>query len=570
MLGNLAHVGAQSVDVDVEADEGCRCTQTGFSGRASTGFIGCRAHYASQGDDRFFCYLEDPRTCPDAAFSQRFPGATYRFCTPPPPPRTVLEVVEDIGALSTLNAVIEFTGLAGALNVTTTEAGENVTIFAPTNSAFAAAAEALGVESAADLLTEENKPLLTAVLLFHVAPEVLTSADVIDAGGSATLPTLSDASFNELRIVAEEFNSRFRAYSNRLTSSDLNPSSLLSFAIEERVFAKENAFGAHVLRGDIETGNGFVQIIDRVLRPPEDIASIAARVPRLSSFVAALEAASLLDTFTCVDGECPAKPVTVFAPTNAAFATLLAELGISEEELLADVDLLRNVLLYHVSDPAIVTEPVLVQDLAQGKELTNLLGFTLTGGVESIQENVSTRDGGSIVISSRAVPKISGEVNDAKIVAAANVGAFNGVVHLIDNVLIPPPVFEEEDVELVDEPLEDDATPDELSLFDVITDDERLSILSQALSIPAAESLRLAFEEVTPDFEATIFAPTDAAFEELATALGVELEDVLAAPFLLETLLYHAALGRVTSDSFSEEASAIDTGATIRIAHARP
>merc|ERR1712157_366403 len=162
-------------------------------------------------------------------------------------------------------------------------------------------------------------------------------------------------------------------------------------------------------------------------------------------------------------------------------------------------------------------------------------------------------------ISTRSVPSISGDVNDAKIVAAANVPAFNGVVHLIDNVLIPPPVFEEEELSLVDTPLEDDATPDELSLFDVISDDERLSILSAALSVPAADSLRLALEEVTPEFEATIFAPTDEAFEALAGELGIELEEILAAPFLLETLLYHATLGRVTSDAFSEEELSIDS-----------
>lgn len=237
----------------------------------------------------------------------------------------------------------------------------------------------------------------------------------------------------------------------------------------------------------------------------------------------------------------------------------LEELGLTEEELFDNVDLLRNVLLYHVSDPGQLTEPLLVQDIANGAEVPNLLGFTLQGGVDNIQEDVSTRDGGSIVISTRSVPSISGDVNDAKIVAAANVPAFNGVIHLINNVLIPPPVFEEEDVELVDEPLEDDATPDELSLFDVISDDERLSILSQALSVPAADSLRLALEEVTPDFEATIFAPTDDAFASLASALGVELEEILAAPFLLETLLYHATLGRVTSDAFSEEELSIDS-----------
>ena len=558
--GGVMGQATERSSAEIEADRGCRCTPTGFSGRTNTGFIGCRPHYASQGDDRFFCYVEDPRTCFETAFSQRFPGATYRFCEPPPPPATVLQVIQDIGALSTLNAVLEFTGLDAALKNTAAEDGTGLTVFAPSNVAFQRAAEALGAESPADLLTEENIDLLTSVLLFHVAPQIVSSLSVIDAGGALKVPTLSDASFNDLRTVAEEFDSRFRSYQNRLTSSDLDPTKLISFAIEERIFATSNAFGAHVLRGDIEAGNGIVQIIDSVLRPPEDIASIAARVPRLRTFLEALEAASLVETFTCTNGECPAKPVTVFAPTNAAFKTLLEELGISQTELFENVDLLTSVLLYHVSDPAQLTEPLLVQEIANGAEVPNLLGSSLQGGVASLQEDVTTRDGGSIVISTRSVPKISGEVNDAKIVAAANVGAFNGVVHLIDNVLIPPPVFEEEDVELVDTPLEDDATPDELSLFDVISDDERLSILSAALSVPAADSLRLALEEVTPEFEATIFAPTDEAFEALAGELGIELEEILAAPFLLETLLYHASLGRVTSDAFSEEPLAIDTG----------
>merc|ERR1719327_1681873 len=238
MLGNNHGGGVmgqatERSSAEIEADRGCRCTPTGFSGRTNTGFIGCRPHYASQGDDRFFCYVEDPRTCLEAAFSQRFPGATYRFCEPPPPPATVLQVIQDIGALSTLNAVLEFTGLAAALNNTSAEDGAGITLFAPTNAAFQFAAEALGAESAVDLLTEDNIGLLSSVLLFHVAPEVITSRDVLDAGGSASVPTLSDASFSELRTVAEEFNSRFRAFNNRLTSSDLDPVALLNFAIEE-------------------------------------------------------------------------------------------------------------------------------------------------------------------------------------------------------------------------------------------------------------------------------------------------------------------------------------------------
>lgn len=549
--GNTETLIEEMDDSGVMDTEPCACTQTGRSGPADTGFIGCKQHYLQQGDERYFCYIADTRSCPEAAFSERFPGATYIFCDPPPPPATVLDVVEQTPELSILGAAIDAAGLGDALSA----ADVDLTLFAPTNEAFLRVAEALGIQEVESLLDPANIDLVTSILLYHVSPEAFSSAEFLSGYGTSSVPTLSDASFNSLRVVAEELN-RAQAYYNWLTESDLFPQKYLKIAIENSVFSTHGSFGAHVKRSDIQTENGVVHLIDHVLKPPSDIATIATQIPRLSTFVEALQAADLVDAFECDAGDCALKPLTVFAPTNAAFATLLEELDVSAEDLFASTDLLTDVLLYHVSDPEKVGEPVLVQDVAAGAVIPNLGGGELVGDVESISDDIQTEYGGNIVISTRAVPTINGGVNGANIVAAANVPAFNGVIHLIDNVIIPPDVLAATNATLLDEPLANNETAAELSLFDAISEIEELSILAQALSIPATDSLRAALEEVTPDFSATIFAPTNDAFISLATDLGLEPADLLTEA-ILETILYHGTLGRVPSGAFSETGSAI-------------
>lgn len=546
--------------VAAQEEPGCACTTDGFSGPIDTGIIGCDDHLRSQGDSRFFCYIGEPRTCPDAEFSQRFPGATYKFCDPPPPPASLLEYIESNPDLSILSAAVNsIGGIASALNASDATA----TLFAPTNNAFIKAADALGVQPD-ELLSSIPQDVLQSILLFHVnLDQEVGTPELLEAAGgsgkaSVSFPTASDASFNKIRIVLEELN-RVSAYLNYVTQTDLDYDMFLRVIIENQVFSRRNNLGAFVQRADIQTENGVVHIIDSVLKPPDDIATIASRVPRLSTFVQALQAADLVDEFTCDGSECPLKPVTVFAPNNAAFATLLEELDITADELFNSTELLTNVLLYHVSNPDEVTSPVLLQEIVAGAEIPNLFGGELVGGFKSLSESIQTEYGGNIVLSTKSVPIIAGAVNNATIVQGANIGAFNGVIHIIDNVLIPPSVEESEDITLLDEPLSLNETTAEESLFDAINDREDLSILSAALALESAASLRLALEEVTPDVSYTILAPNDDAFLALAEELGVSPEEVLAAPFLIETLLYHVGQGAVTSDKFSSEPAFLDT-----------
>ena len=82
------------------------------------------------------------------------------------------------------------------------------------------------------------------------------------------------------------------------------------------------------------------------LAEKKDIVDTAVGAEAFTTLVAAVKAAGLVDTLKG-DG-----PFTVFAPTNAAFAELLAELHLTKEELLGNTQLLTDVLLYHVAEGA--------------------------------------------------------------------------------------------------------------------------------------------------------------------------------------------------------------------------
>ncbi|MDX2076513.1 MAG: BMP family ABC transporter substrate-binding protein [bacterium] len=124
--------------------------------------------------------------------------------------------------------------------------------------------------------------------------------------------------------------------------------------------------------------------------------------------VQAIEAAGLVDALSA-DG-----PFTVFAPTDAAFTALLETLGLTAEELLGNTELLTSVLLYHV-----VAGSANAADLTNGQTLTTLSGLTLT----------VTIDGSTVMI------------NDATVVQA-DIATSNGVIHVIDKVLVPTQMTE--------------------------------------------------------------------------------------------------------------------------------
>lgn len=137
-----------------------------------------------------------------------------------------------------------------------------------------------------------------------------------------------------------------------------------------------------------------------------DIVDVAASIEDFSTLVAAVEAAGLVETLKG-DG-----PFTVFAPTDAAFESALASLGITAEELLADTETLTSILTYHVVAGEV--------DAATAISLDGQSAETVNGATVDI----SVVDGAVMV-------------NDAT-VTTPDVQASNGIIHVIDTVLLPP------------------------------------------------------------------------------------------------------------------------------------
>ncbi len=227
-----------------------------------------------------------------------------------------------------------------------------------------------------------------------------------------------------------------------------------------------------------------------VFATEQDIVDIAIDSPNLNVLVAALIEADLVDALRG-DG-----PFTVFAPTDDAFQDLLSALDITAADLLAHPQL-SEVLLYHV-----VGAKVMSTDLVDGMTAETLNGESIT---------VDLSDGVKINTSN---------------VIAADIEATNGVIHIIDTVLVP------EGFRL--EPLPE-------TVVDIALANDDFSILVAALI--EADLVGV----LQGDGPFTVFAPTNDAFVELITALGISAEDLLAQPDLAKVLLYHVVSGKVMS-----------------------
>jgi uncharacterized surface protein with fasciclin (FAS1) repeats len=148
---------------------------------------------------------------------------------------------------------------------------------------------------------------------------------------------------------------------------------------------------------------------DHVVAPAKNIVELAQATPDLSILVEAVVAAGLAGTLS------GAGPFTVFAPTNAAFAALLGELGVTKEALLANKTLLTAVLTYHV--------------LGSKVESTQI---PLGAAIKTVQ-------GANLTINSAGMGLAITDARGRKAnITTANIQASNGVVHLIDKVILPP------------------------------------------------------------------------------------------------------------------------------------
>jgi len=243
-------------------------------------------------------------------------------------------------------------------------------VFAPTNAAFAALLEELGVTKE-QLLA--NKPLLTAVLTYHVLGAQVSKAQIPLGKGIVPLQG------GYFKIEAKDADVVITDGRNR---------------------------EAKIIATDIYGQNGVVHLIDRVILPADkNIVEIAQSLPDFSILVDAVIAADLVETLS------GPGPFTVFAPTNAAFAALLGELGVTKDQLLANKPLLTAVLTYHVLPARALAAEVVPGDqpnTVQGQKFSISGEFVITDGRERTAN-----------------------------IAATDVFASNGVIHVIDRVILP-------------------------------------------------------------------------------------------------------------------------------------
>ena len=138
--------------------------------------------------------------------------------------------------------------------------------------------------------------------------------------------------------------------------------------------------------------------------PQRNIVEIAQSNPDLSILVEAVVAAGLAQNLS-------SGSLTVFAPTNAAFAALLTELGVSKADLLANTALLTKVLTYHV-----VPARVLKAEVSINTAITTVQGqsFTVNSSLVITDQNMRTSS-----------------------IVATDVFTSNGVIHVVDKVLLP-------------------------------------------------------------------------------------------------------------------------------------
>ncbi len=159
---------------------------------------------------------------------------------------------------------------------------------------------------------------------------------------------------------------------------------------------------AGIAAADIYASNGIIHVIDSVMLPRKNLVETAAAAGAFKTLLAAATAAGLADVLSN-DG-----PFTIFAPTDEAFAALTPG---TVEALLQDIPTLQAILKYHV-----VSGKILSTDLAEGST------------------KVASLQGGMLPINNADGVTVAGAQ-----VVQADVIAGNGVIHVIDSVLIPAP-----------------------------------------------------------------------------------------------------------------------------------
>ena len=302
-----------------------------------------------------------------------------------------------------------------------------ITLFAPTDMAFSALVETMGEDAFNALL--EDKAALTDLLLFHIVDGVVTTEEL-----TARLDEDPDNGFSLSTMNGQYMDVQY---------TEFTPEPEATAEAEEVTPTPQEAFTAITFNGarlrvemsDIVAANGIIHVIDTVMQPESH--SIAELVvarsedeeePELTQLLGTigLSDQSVLQTLMDQNGE-----ITLFAPTDAAFEAFIDEIGQERfDEILNDPDALNDFLRYHMIASTMTT-----------RQLTQRLLDAATSGDE---------DGLEIEMMNGDVTRLTTDedgallINDTPVVTA-NIDAVNGVIHIIDSVLMPPSLETQDD-----------------------------------------------------------------------------------------------------------------------------
>ncbi|GAB3778187.1 hypothetical protein GCM10028818_26660 [Spirosoma horti] len=415
-----------------------------------------RAKLLSQRIGLFFIILLTSMACDRAIQPQdsgQKSGARIRFN------QTITEVVVGSPNFSLLKTAVVKAGLADAL------ASGNLTVFAPTDAAFQAAGFAN-----ADAINKADVNTLRNILLYHV-------------------------------IGTERF------FEDRIAENLTGYKTLQG----QEVFATRrgglSVNGIPVSQADLETNNGVIHVINKVLLPPAgNTVEVAVSSPNLTYLVAAVQRASqgeinILQALAT-------GQLTVFAPTNAAF--MAAGFPTIESIRAVDPNILGRILRYHV-----VNGRFFSSQLSEGS-LTTLQGNALA----------------TTKTSTTATVKGLGNSSTASIIQA-DIVTINGAVHVVDQVLLP------------------DGGTVTTSITDIVVANPAFSLLKAAV-------VKTGLANALATGNLTVFAPTDAAFQAAgfanADAINSANVDVLR-----QILLYHVIGNRFPTQNLSNNVTGYRT-----------
>jgi uncharacterized surface protein with fasciclin (FAS1) repeats len=221
---------------------------------------------------------------------------------------------------------------------------------------------------------------------------------------------INESAINSLPVETLSAILRYHVVGSSINATAVPTSAAVATLEGRKLFASNNANGVFVngikvKQADVAASNGIIHVISKVMMPPtQTIAEIASTNPDFSLLLAAVVRAGLA---TAVSSE---GNYTVFAPTNAAFNA--AGFNSAADINNADQALISTVVRYHV-----LPTTVFASDLMNG--------------------NVNSLQGGALQISTAPSVKIASSSNPVSNIVSADIIATNGVIHVINRVLLP-------------------------------------------------------------------------------------------------------------------------------------